>query len=74
MPKRTRSKTQDINQFAADVLRQTIQEPGPVDLSDKAAISQVMRAMGRRGGKAAAAILQFSSRIFAISRHSPATR
>jgi hypothetical protein len=58
MPKRTR--TQDINQFAADVVRRSTQEPGPVDLSDQTAISQVMRAMGRRGGLKGAATLNAS--------------
>jgi hypothetical protein len=57
MPKRTRRESQDINQFAAAVVRQSTEEPGPVDLTDKAAVSQVMRAMGRRGGLKGAATL-----------------
>ena len=72
MPKRTRkqeTKSQDANQFAASILRQTIElsEPaGPVDLNNQAAISQVMRAMGRRGGLKGAATLN--------ARLSPAQR
>ena len=49
MPRRTRNQSQDINQFD-DVVRRSTQDPGPVDLTDRAAISQGMRAMGRRGG------------------------
>lgn len=66
MPKRTRREPQDINQFAAAVVRQSTEEPGPVDLTDQAAISQVMRAMGRRGGLKGAATLN--------ARLSPAQR
>jgi hypothetical protein len=64
MPKRTRKESQDINQFAASVLRQTIEvtEPAP----DQATISEVMRAMGRRGGIKGAATLN--------ARLSPAQR
>jgi hypothetical protein len=57
MPKRTRKESQDINQFAADAVRRTTERPGPVDLTDSEAISQVMRAMGRRGGLKGAATL-----------------
>ena len=54
MPKRTRNESQDINQFAASIVRQSTQdEPAP----DQATISQVMRAMGRRGGLKGAATL-----------------
>jgi hypothetical protein len=67
MPKRTRKQSQDVNQFAASVVRQTIEtsEDGPMDLN-KAAISQVMREMGRRGGLKGAATLN--------ARLSPAQR
>jgi hypothetical protein len=57
MPKRTRREFKDINQFAADVVRRSTQEPGPVDLTGQAAISQVMRAIRRRGGLNGAATL-----------------
>lgn len=66
MPKRTRNQSQDINQFATSIVKQSTQEPGPVDLTDQAAISQVMRAMGRRGGLKGAATLN--------ARLSPAQR
>ncbi len=63
MPKRTRKETQDINQFAADIVkRSTGSEPAP----SQATISQVMRAMGRRGGLKGAATLN--------ARLSPAQR
>jgi hypothetical protein len=67
MPKRTRKQSQDINQFAASVVQKTIEvsEEGPIDLN-KAAISQVMREMGRRGGIKGAATLN--------ARLSPAQR
>ena len=85
MPKRTRKQTQDINQFAADVVRRSTGidsrlgdespatlftprkgpkcEPPPWNPSpgaaepDRATISQVMAAMGRRGGLKGAATL-----------------
>lgn len=62
MPKRTRN--QDINQFAADVVRKSTasEEANP----DQATISQVMRAMGRKGGIKGAATLN--------ARLSPAQR
>jgi hypothetical protein len=72
MPKRTRKESQDINQFAADVVRRSTQEPGPVDLSDKAAISQVMSAMGRRGGLKGAATL--NARLTPAQRKKSAQR
>ena len=55
MPKRTRKQTQDINQFAADVVRKStgIGEPQ----FPQATISQVMAAMGRKGGLKGAATL-----------------
>lgn len=63
MPKRTRKdsqNSQDINQFAASIVRQATEStPGeiPVDLTDKATVSQIMREMGRRGGIKGAATL-----------------
>ena len=70
MRKRTRKKeSQDINQFAASVLRQTIassEEP------DQSTISQVMRAMGRRGGLKGAATL--NSRLTPAQRKASARR
>jgi hypothetical protein len=53
MPKRTRSELQDINQFAASIVRQSTEQPGPVDLTDQAAISRVMRATGAAAGSRA---------------------
>jgi hypothetical protein len=64
MPKRTRSESQDINQFGASIVRQSTQEYEPTP--DQATISQVMRAMGRRGGLKGAATLN--------ARLSPAQR
>jgi hypothetical protein len=52
MPKRTRKESQDINQFATSIVRQSTQDVEPTP--DQATISQVMRAMGRRGGLNAA--------------------
>ncbi len=66
MPKRTRKESQDINQFAHSIVKQSTEQPGPVDLTDREAISQVMRAMGRRGGLKGAATLN--------ARLSPAQR
>jgi hypothetical protein len=64
MPKRTRKESQGINQFAADVVRQsTGAEPSEPAQS---VISQVMAAMGRRGGLKGAATLN--------ARLSPAQR
>lgn len=66
MPKRTRKESQDINQFAHSIVKQSTEEPGPVDLDDRAAVLQVMRAMGRKGGLKGAATLN--------ARLSPAQR
>jgi hypothetical protein len=60
MPKRTRRESQDINQFAASVVAQSNGSQLPVDLDDKAIVSQIMREMGRRGGKKGAAALNGS--------------
>ena len=60
MPNRMRKDSQDINQFAADVVGRSAEQAGPVDLTDRAAISQVMRAIGRRGGIKGAATLNAS--------------
>jgi hypothetical protein len=49
MPKRTRKPSQDINEFAFSVVKQSTETPLP-DLSNKATVSQIMREMGRRGG------------------------
>lgn len=62
MRKRTRNESQDINQFAASIVRQSTEDPEP----DESTISQVMRAMGRRGGLKGAATLN--------ARLSPAQR
>jgi hypothetical protein len=72
MPKRTRKESQDINQFAAAIVRQSTEQPGPVDLTDQAAISQVMRAMGRRGGLKGAATL--NARLTPAQRRKSAQR
>jgi len=63
MPKRTRTHCQDINQFGASIVRQATGSPSPpppVDLNDKATVSQIMREMGRRGGIKGAATLNGS--------------
>jgi hypothetical protein len=65
MPKRTRKQSRGINQIAVSVFRQTIETSGEAD-PDQATISQVMRAMGRRGGIRGAATLN--------ARLSPAQR
>jgi hypothetical protein len=72
MPKRTRKESQDINQFAHSIVKQSTEEPGPVDLTDQAAISQVMRAMGRRGGLKGAATL--NARLSPAQRKASARR
>lgn len=72
MPKRKRKESQDINQFAAAVVRQRTEQPGPVDLTDRAAISQVMAAMGRRGGLKGAATL--NARLTPAQRKASARR
>ena len=64
MPKRTRN--QDINQFAASVVKRTIEASEGTGEPDQATVSQVMRAMGRRGGLKGAATLN--------ARLSPAQR
>ena len=64
MPKRTRKQTQDINQFAADVVRRSTGSELPIP--NQAVISQVMAAMGRKGGLKGAATLN--------ARLSPAQR
>jgi hypothetical protein len=60
MPKRTRKESQDINQFAASVVQGTIDPTEGTGELDRATISQVMRAMGRRGGIKGAASLNAS--------------
>jgi hypothetical protein len=60
MPKRTRKESQDINQFAASIVRQATGQVPPeitIDLNDKATVSEIMREMGRRGGVKGAATL-----------------
>jgi hypothetical protein len=70
MPKRTRNQSQDINQFAADVVkRSTGGEPA---LPNQAVISQVMAAMGRRGGLKGAAAL--NGRLSPAQRKASARR
>jgi hypothetical protein len=66
MPKRTRKESQDINQFAASVVKRTIEASEQVAEPGRATISQVMAAMGRRGGLKGAATLN--------ARLSPAQR
>lgn len=66
MPKRTRKESQDINQFAASVMKRTIEASEERAEPDRATISQVMAAMGRRGGLKGAATLN--------ARLSPAQR
>jgi hypothetical protein len=68
MPKRTR--TQDINQFAADVVRKST--GGGEGTPDQATISQVMAAMGRRGGLKGAATL--NARLTPAQRKKSAQR
>lgn len=63
MPKRTRKQTQDVNQFAADVVRKST---GSEPTMDRSLVSQVMAAMGRKGGLKGAATLN--------ARLSPAQR
>jgi hypothetical protein len=70
MPKRTRKQSQDINQFAADVVgRSTGTEPATLK---QAVISQVMAAMGRRGGLKGAATL--NARLSPAQRKASARR
>lgn len=71
MPKRTRS--QDINQFAASVVARATAEPHPpVDLDDPEIRSQIMRAMGSRGGIKGAATL--NARLSPAQRKASARR
>lgn len=71
MPKRTR-KTQDINQFAHAVVKRTIEASGEAPEPDRATISEVMRAMGRRGGLKGAATL--NARLTPAQRKASARR
>jgi hypothetical protein len=70
MPKRTRNQSQDINQFAADVVKRSTGS-GPA-MPDQAVISQVMAAMGRRGGLKGAATL--NKRLTPAQRQASARR
>ena len=70
MPKRTRKQTQDINQFAADVVRQSTGTEPPEP--NQAVISQVMAAMGRKGGLKGAATL--NARLSPAQRKASARR
>ncbi|SRR5579883_2437156 len=98
MPKRTRKQTQDINQFAADVVRRSIRIPLKEEIMpftpnndpdakgdpppwnpravpaepDRATISQVMAAMGRKGGLKGAATL--NARLSPAQRKASARR
>jgi hypothetical protein len=69
MPKRTRS--QDINQFAASIVAKATAEP-PVDLDDPEIRSKIMRAMGSRGGIKGAATL--NARLSPAQRKASARR
>jgi hypothetical protein len=62
MPNRTRTRSQDINQFAASIVAQATgpHESLPVDLNDAETVSRIMREMGRRGGVKGAATLNGS--------------
>jgi len=70
MPKRTRNKSQDINQFAADVVRRST--GGELAVPNQAMISQVMAAMGRRGGLKGAETL--NARLSPAQRKASARR
>jgi hypothetical protein len=72
MPKRTRKESQDINQFASSVLQRTIQDSEGTGEPDRATISQVMAAMGRRGGLKGAATL--NARLTPAQRKASARR
>jgi len=72
MPKRTRRKTQDINQFAASVVARSTGSDLPVDLDDRSTVSQIMREMGRRGGLKGAATL--NARLSPAQRKASARR
>ena len=69
MPKRTRKQTQDINQFAADVVRKST---GSEPAMDRSLVSQVMAAMGRKGGLKGAATL--NARLSPAQRKASARR
>jgi len=71
MPKRTRKReSQDINQFAASIVAQATAPP--VDLNNPAVRSQIMRAMGSRGGIKGAATL--NARLSPAQRKASARR
>jgi hypothetical protein len=73
MPKRTRKESQDINEFAFSVVKQSTEAPVPgVDLSNKATVSQIMREMGRRGGLKGAVTL--NARLTPAQRKKSAQR
>jgi hypothetical protein len=73
MPKRTRKKeSQDINQFAASIVARATADPPPVNLNDPAIRSQIMRAMGSRGGVKGAATL--NARLSPAQRKASAKR
>jgi len=48
MPKRSSKSKVDVNQLAANILKQATGETAPVPAKDE--ISRVMAAMGRKGG------------------------
>jgi hypothetical protein len=70
MPKRTRKQSQDIDQFAADVVRRST--GGEQAMPNQAVVSQVMAAMGRRGGLKGAATL--NGRLSPAQRKASARR
>ncbi len=70
MPKRTRNEFQDINQFAADIVRRSTESEPPEP--SQATISQVMAAMGRKGGLKGAATL--NARLTPAQRKKSAQR
>ncbi|MBZ5591340.1 MAG: histone H1 [Acidobacteriia bacterium] len=72
MPKRTRTKSQDINQFAASIVAQSTGSALPVDLDNPLTASQIMREMGRRGGLKGAATL--NARLSPAQRKASARR
>jgi hypothetical protein len=55
VPRRARNESQGVRQFAADIVRRSTGREPP--MPDHAVISQVMAAMGRRGGLKGAAAL-----------------
>jgi hypothetical protein len=71
MPRRTSKESQDINQFAHSIVQRTIEATEEAD-PDQATISQVMRAMGRRGGIKGAAT--FNARLSPAQRKKSAQR